>query len=76
MGGNGGAHLEEVSLTPAPHPRCTPVLPSNLPAAPDHAHALAGDTRQISLVLFSLFISLHPASAHVLGTLGQSEALR
>lgn len=75
-GGKCGVHLEEVSLTPAPHPRRTPVLPSNLPAAPGHACALASDPPQISLVLFSLFVSLHPPSAHVLGTLGQSEALR
>lgn len=69
-GGKCGVHLEEVSLTPAPHPRCTPVLPSNLSAAPGHARALASDPPQISLILFSLFISLHPHSAHVLGTLG------
>lgn len=75
-GGKGGVHLEEVSLTPAPHPCCTPVLHPNLLTAPGHACALASDPSQISLVLCSLFISLHPPSAHVLGTLGQSQVLR
>lgn len=68
--------LRGVLLISAPHPRCLPTLPSDLPAAPDHVQALAGDPPQTSLVLFSPFIPLHPSSARVLGTLGHSVALR
>ena len=59
---SGGIHelLRGVLLTPAPHPRCLPALPSDLPAALDRARALAGDPPQTSLVLLSPFIPLHP----------------
>lgn len=65
----------EVLLIPAQHPCCIPTLPSNLPAALDHAQALAGDLPQTSLVLFSSFILVHPSSACALGTLGHLVAL-